>query len=109
MPRDDALQFGHQPARVTAAAMRGAHADGFHIARPQRAPAMDQASLHEGCVADQLPLLVVGEGMHTSERMLPVGLGHVVEAAVDQRPRRRELVGRKAAVCASATGGGVNR
>jgi hypothetical protein len=66
------------------------HADSFDVARTQRPPAVEHASLNHRRVPDELAALP-GQGVDPTERVLPVVGGHVpLEDLVEQRPRGLE-------------------
>jgi hypothetical protein len=68
----------------------GAHADALDIAGPQRPATVQQPSLDDRRVTDELAVFP-GQRMHAAQRVLPVLVGEVaVKGLVEQRTGRRE-------------------
>ena len=73
---DDPFEgFHHAPADPVTLPV-GMHADAFDVSRPQGSPLVHDSSLHDRGMADQL-VASPGDGMHSSDRVLPVGVGHL--------------------------------
>jgi hypothetical protein len=66
------------------------HADTFHVAGAQCAPAVHKSTLHDRCMADEL-IAVPSDRMHPADGVLPVDVRHLaVEDDIEQVARCSE-------------------
>jgi hypothetical protein len=81
----------------------GAHRDAFDVARPQRAPAVQQAPLHHSGVTDQVGA-VPCQRVPAAKRVLPIAVGQVGWKTSSSRARAAARVAAdNSAVCAVRT------